>query len=111
VLEAIPGVKSAAFVTKVPMDRGLSAIAAVEGHDYGTGLPPTRTIKLMSPGLLHTLGTPLLAGRDVTWEELYEQRNVALVSESFARAGASVAGASGTDSPPATRWSTSAFSP
>jgi len=50
----------------------------------------------MSPGLLHTLGTPLLAGRDVTWEELYEQRNVALVSESFARAEwASVVGAIG----------------
>jgi predicted permease len=86
-LAAIPGVKSAAFVTSVPMDRDsdINAIVAAEDQDYGTGLPPTRTIKLMSPGLLQTLGTPLLAGRDVTWAELYDQRNVALVSESFAR--------------------------
>lgn len=39
----------------------------------------------ISPGLLRTLGTPLLAGRDVDWAELHEQRNVALVSEGFAR--------------------------
>ena len=41
--------------------------------------------RLMSPGALQTLGTPLLVGRDFTWEELYNQRNVAMVSESFAR--------------------------
>ena len=35
--------------------------------------------------MLQTLGTPLLAGRDFDWEEVHEQRNVALVSESFAR--------------------------
>jgi putative ABC transport system permease protein len=96
-LAAIPGVTSAAFVTDLPMDRGLSAIAAAEDKNYGTsGIPPTRMIKIMSPGLLQTLGTPLLAGRDVNWVELYEERNVALVSESFAREEwKSVAGAIG----------------
>jgi predicted permease len=86
-LAAIPGVASAAFVTNLPMDPfGPNAIVAAENKDYGTtGIPPTRTIKLISPGLLHTVGTPLLAGRDVNWEELSDQRNVALVSESFAR--------------------------
>ena len=39
----------------------------------------------ISPGLLQTLGTPLLAGRDFDWTEVREQRNVALVSESLAR--------------------------
>ena len=39
----------------------------------------------ISPGLLQTLGTPLLAGRDFDWAELHEQRNVAMVSEGFAR--------------------------
>ena len=39
----------------------------------------------ISPGLLQTLGTPLLAGRDFDWTEVREQRNVALVSASFAR--------------------------
>jgi predicted permease len=87
-LAAIPGVTSAAFVNQLPMEPfPLNAIVAAEGKEYGqTGIPPTRTIKIISPGALQTLGTPLLAGRDFTWEELYNQRNVAMVSESFARA-------------------------
>jgi predicted lysophospholipase L1 biosynthesis ABC-type transport system permease subunit len=31
------------------------------------------------------LGTPLLAGRDFDWQEILNQRNVAMVSEAFAR--------------------------
>jgi len=42
-------------------------------------------MKMISPGLFRTLETRLLAGRDVDWMDLYNQRNVALVSESFAR--------------------------
>ena len=84
-LAAVPGVTSAAFVTNLPMDRAMNAIAPVEGNTYGGGLPPLRTIKLISPGLFRTLGTPLVAGRDLTWVEIYEQRNVTLVSESLAR--------------------------
>src|SRR5262249_12490489 len=86
-LAGIPGVTLAAFASELPMEaRRQDAIVAAEGKEYGaTGIPPTRRIKFMSPGLLQTLGIPLLFGRDVTWEELYEQGNVALVSESFAR--------------------------
>jgi predicted permease len=86
-LAAIPGVTSAAFLDQVPMEPFvINAVVAAEGQDYGpNGIPPTRTIRLMSPGALRTLGTPLLVGRDFTWEELHNQRNVAMVSESFAR--------------------------
>jgi predicted permease len=84
-LAAIPGVTSAAFVNNVPMDPGMNAIAPAEGKTYGGELPPLRTIKLISPGLFRTLGTPVVAGRDLSWVEIYEQRNVALVSESLAR--------------------------
>ena len=35
--------------------------------------------------MFRTLGTPLVAGRDLNWVEIYEQRNVTLVSESLAR--------------------------
>jgi predicted permease len=86
-LAAIPGVTSAAFVDALPMEPNrLNAIVAAEGKDYGPkGIPPTRTIKMISPGALHTLGTRLLAGRDFTWEEIHNQRNVAMVSENFAR--------------------------
>jgi len=96
-LAGIPGVASAAYTTLLPMEGGGGFIVALEGERYESGrLPPSRRIVGVSPGLLRTLGTPLLAGRDVDWTELHEQRNVALVSEGFAReAWNSVEGAVG----------------
>jgi predicted permease len=85
-LAAIPGVTSAAYVDSLPMDPGINVIVAAQDKTYPDGvLPPTRNVKMISPGLFRTLGSRLIAGRDVDWMELYNQRNVALVSESFAR--------------------------
>jgi predicted permease len=85
-LAAIPGVTSAAYVDSLPMDSGISVIVAAQDKTYAVGeLPPTRNVKMISPGLFRTLETRLIAGRDMDWTELYNQRNVALVSESFAR--------------------------
>jgi putative ABC transport system permease protein len=85
-LAAIPGVKSAAYTGSLPMEGAYNFIVAAEGVTYQSEkLPPSRRIMWISPGLLRTLGTPLLAGRDFDWTEVREQRNVALVSASFAR--------------------------
>jgi predicted permease len=85
-LAAIPGITSAAYTTVLPMEGVGGFTVAAEGETFESGqLPPARRIVEVSPGLLRTLGTPLLAGRDVDWGELDEQRNVALVSEGFAR--------------------------
>jgi putative ABC transport system permease protein len=85
-LAAIPGVTSAAYTDSLPMDRGIGVIVAAEDKTYPAGeLPPTRTIKMISPGLFRTLETRLIAGHDVDWTEIYNQRNVVLVSEGFAR--------------------------
>jgi predicted permease len=85
-LATIPGVASAAYAGSLPMEGAINFIVAAEGEAYETGrLPPSRRIMWISPGLLRTLGTPLLAGRDFDWAEVREQRNVALVSASFAR--------------------------
>ena len=47
-------------------------------------VPPLRRSKFVSPGVLATLGTPLVAGRDFTWNEVYQYRDVAMVSEQMA---------------------------
>ncbi len=85
-IAAIPGVTSVAFTTRVPMgsDRS-SAALSVEGRADDGRTPPNRQVKIISPGMFQTLGTPLIAGRDFTWTELYEKRNVAIVSENLAR--------------------------
>jgi predicted permease len=83
---AIPGVTSAAYTGALPMQNSDGFIVAPEGATYvSEELPPNRRIMWISPGLLHTLATPLVAGRDFDWTEVREQRHVALVSASFAR--------------------------
>jgi predicted permease len=46
---------------------------------------PGRVYRFVSPGLLATMGNPLVAGRDFTWEDLYDQHRVAMLSENLAR--------------------------
>jgi predicted permease len=86
-LAAIPGVSSVSFSTEVPMDgRDSNDVLFAQDHVYGEGeLPPIRRFKFISPGLFATLGTQMLAGRDLTWTDTYQKRPVAVISENFAR--------------------------
>jgi predicted permease len=86
-LSAIPGVGSVGFGAAVPMD-GIEPRwdqVEVEGKDYEGGNPPLRFFNFVSPGYFKTIGTRLVAGRDVTWTDIYGLRPVAVVSENFAR--------------------------
>lgn len=86
-LSAIPGVASVGFSNGVPMD-GNQWMDAVFAQDraYAQGeLPKLRRFMFISPEYLSTMGTPLIAGRNITWKETYDKLPVALVSESFAR--------------------------
>jgi predicted permease len=88
---AIPGVSSAAFTTRLPMGSGRSSSALLVevGQDAQppapNRAPPNRQIKIVSPGSFQTLGTPLVAGRDFTWTDVHDMRDVAMVSENLAR--------------------------
>ena len=84
-LAALPGVTSVAFATRLPLgsDRSSSAIA-VEGVADDGRTPANRQVKVVSPGLLRTQGTPLVAGRDFSWTDLHDRRQVAIVSENLA---------------------------
>jgi predicted permease len=85
-LAAIPGVTSAAYTEALPMAGGSGGPVYAEDITYAAdAFPPNRRVKKVSPGLLQTLGTPLLVGRDFDWQEMSSQRNVAIVSEGFAR--------------------------
>jgi predicted permease len=49
------------------------------------GTPPARRAKLIGPGYFETMGNPLLAGRTITWTDIFELEPVALISENLAR--------------------------
>jgi predicted permease len=84
---AIPAVSSVAFANRLPMgiDRNSSALTAKGRPDDGR-TPPNHQLKLISPALFRTQGTPLIAGRDFTWADVHGTRDIAIVSDNLARA-------------------------
>ncbi|MGB9454802.1 MAG: ABC transporter permease [Bryobacteraceae bacterium] len=88
-LAAIPGVTSVGFANEMPMEDIASpnwdAVFAKDKPPMNGGIPPLRLFKYISPGFFRTSGTRIVAGRDLTWDEVYGLRPVAIVSENFAR--------------------------
>jgi predicted permease len=87
-IAAIPGVDSVAFATALPMELDLPPTGnpiRAEGITPEGELPAIRRTKWVSPGYFATLGTPLLAGRDFAWSDVYGEQEVAIVSEKMAR--------------------------
>jgi putative ABC transport system permease protein len=85
-LAAIPGVADVSFTGFVPMAPGERSRSTVEGEGVARLVDTElRWFRYVAPGLFRTLGTPLVAGRDFTWEDLDEYRPVAVLSENLAR--------------------------
>jgi predicted permease len=86
-LSAVPGVSAAAFASAMPMEGFNSADPlAAEDKVYEPGkIPPIRRFKFVSPGYFATVGTPLIAGRDITWTDVFDDRQVLVISENMAR--------------------------
>jgi len=87
-LEAIPGVQSAGAGSQMPMegfDSDWDEIFAQDKVYANDQIAPLRLYKHIAPGFLRSAGTHVLAGREFTWNEVYERRWVVMVSESLAR--------------------------
>ena len=85
-IEAIPGVSSAGVSMSVPMDGnewGDPVLA--KDRAYAPSEVPLGRYRFVAPGYFKTLGTPLVAGRDLTWSDIYNKIPVAIVSEKLAR--------------------------
>ena len=81
----IPDVSSVGLSSVVPMDGGgWRDPVFAQDKAYSRSIPTLRRYKFVSPGLLRTMGNRLLAGRDLTWTDIYERRPVAMVSENLA---------------------------
>ncbi|HKD59644.1 MAG TPA: ABC transporter permease [Terracidiphilus sp.] len=86
-IAAVPGVESVSFGGSVPMDgNGWHDPVYAQDRSYaGNAMPPLREFVFGAPGFLKTLGIPLVAGRDFTWDEIFQKQPVGMVSENFAR--------------------------
>jgi putative ABC transport system permease protein len=86
-LAALGGVSSVAIMNAVPLEgNGSNNPIDAEDHPPIEGkISPIRRFKFISPGYVSTMGARLIAGRDMTWNEVYQERPVALISENMAR--------------------------
>jgi predicted permease len=85
----LPGVSSVGYTADVPMD-GLEPnwnSIFVQGRDpWGAkSTLPMRLFNNTSPNYFHTMGSRLVAGREFTWDDVYNQRPVGILSENLAR--------------------------
>jgi predicted permease len=65
--------------------RANSNLAYVVGRTYDAAeTPPPVRFKWVSPGYFATMGTRLVAGRDITWADIDNGGHVALVSHAYA---------------------------
>jgi predicted permease len=81
----IPGVKSAAIVSIVPLtgnDAQSSVLAEGQSRDVTR---PQANLRLAGPGFFSTLGIPFVAGRDFARADNAQSPNVAVINEALAR--------------------------
>ena len=86
-VESLPGVKSAAVASNIPLSLNYSSSNIyVEGQplERGTNLPVTMVASI-GPRYFETMGTTLLHGREFTNQDRQDTENVVIVNETFVR--------------------------
>ncbi|MBL8241852.1 MAG: ABC transporter permease [Bryobacterales bacterium] len=86
-LAAIPGVQQASLMGGLPLTGNGSQdpIMASDRTYADNQIPPLRRFHTAAPGTFQTLGAPLRAGREFTWDEIQQERRVVIIGENFAR--------------------------
>jgi predicted permease len=82
----IPGVEAAGISDNLPMSRNRSWGIAAKGAQKPTNGDFIGVfVYIVSPGYLKAMGMHLLEGRDVSWEDLADNRSVAIINQTVAR--------------------------
>jgi len=84
-METIAGVARVGAISALPLQADSTNPVYVDNEPPAEGkLPPLRRFKSITPGYLSAMGSRLIAGRDLSWTEIYNKTPVALVSENGA---------------------------
>jgi len=86
-IEALPGVRSAAAVTFLPLtsSAGRKGFLIEDQPPPEAGQIPMAAYQVVTPGYFKTLGIPLLEGRDCAWSDTTASLPVVLVNRAMAR--------------------------
>ncbi len=86
-LAQVPGVSSVGLSSSITMDGEDNAnyLMVEEFPDPEGSVPTLRRFKSFAPGYFETMGNRVVAGRSITWADVYETRLVVVISETLAR--------------------------
>jgi predicted permease len=87
-LAQVPGVMSVGLSSSITMDGEDNAnpLMVEEFPDREGALAALRRFKSFAPGYFETMGIRQVAGRPITWADVYDRRPVVVISEPLARA-------------------------
>jgi predicted permease len=82
----IPGVEAAGISDNLPMsrNRGWGIAAKGQGPPKNSDFIPV-FVYIASPGYIKAMGMRLLAGRDLSWDDLVNNRTVVIINQTVAR--------------------------
>jgi putative ABC transport system permease protein len=86
-IEQIPGVRSVGVSNSITMD-GFDSNDPIFVEDFpppADKIPPLRRFKWTAQNYFQTMGNPIIAGREMTWADIYSRASVVIISENFAR--------------------------
>jgi len=82
----IPGVEATGISDNLPMSRNRSWGIAAKGEQKRKALDFVPVfVYIVSPGYLKAMGMRLMEGRDIRWDDLYNNRSVVIINETVAR--------------------------
>jgi predicted permease len=86
-IEQLPGVTAVGLTSSITMD-GYDSNDPIFVEDFPGPpgkLPPLRRFKWIGERYFETMGNPIVAGRAITWSDIYARAPVVVVTENFAR--------------------------
>ena len=85
-LKTVPGIRSASAANVLPIGGGLwTRSVQVEDYTFRADESDSVGFNVLAPSYFHTLGTPLILGREFDERDTGASSKVAIVNESFAR--------------------------
>ncbi|MGE5815541.1 MAG: FtsX-like permease family protein, partial [Acidobacteriota bacterium] len=82
---SLPGVSSVAIAQKLPFQWGISRRVLLEGTESSEQNRTLVQVNVVSPRYLHTIGIPVVAGRDFTPQDTADTPLVVIINEAMAQ--------------------------
>ncbi len=83
-VQQVPGVTAVSGTEALPLN--IDAFMGGHFNVDGTGPAPMATVAFVAPGFFEVMGTPVIVGREFTFQDLETTEPIAVVNEPFARA-------------------------